>query len=132
MDRRKQRLHQVLHIILNLTSAATSHRMDRSLNALADAGAKLNVPNRLGICPVDAAKDAALTWLENRGFRPDQGMVFPRSNASVSPFKCQCLPVQMPVFPHSNARSVMCYFKTPFIVSGSAAAAARSFRARSN
>jgi hypothetical protein len=110
MDRREQRLHQVLLIILTLTSAAASHRMDRSLNALADAGAKLNVPNRLGICPVDAATGAALTWLEDRGFRADQGMVFP----------------------HSNASSEMCYFKTPFIVSGSAAAAARSFRARSN
>jgi hypothetical protein len=67
----------------------------RALNSLAEAGAKLNVPtprsfkeninrysvtfvqvpNRLGICPVDAAKDDAVTWLEERGFHPDEAMV---------------------------------------------------------
>jgi hypothetical protein len=36
---------------------------------------KLNVPNRLGICPVDAAKGDALTWLQERGFHPDEAMV---------------------------------------------------------
>ena len=46
----------------------------RALHALAEAGAKLNVPNRLGICPVDAAKGDALTWLEERGFHPNQAM----------------------------------------------------------
>ncbi len=83
----------------------------RALNSLAEAGAKLNVPtprsfkeninrfsvtfvqvpNRLGVCPVDAAKDdgrgpllphcvfvtlcLAVTWLEERGFHPDEAMV---------------------------------------------------------
>jgi hypothetical protein len=42
---------------------------------LADAGAKLNVHNRLGICPVDAAKGDAVNWLQERGFSQDPAMV---------------------------------------------------------
>jgi hypothetical protein len=42
---------------------------------LLSAGAKLNVPNRLGICPVDAAKDEALGWFRERGFSPNPGMM---------------------------------------------------------
>ncbi len=59
------------------TITCTQHSLypTRALNALAEAGAKLNVPNRLGICPVDAAKGDALTWLEERGFHPDEAMV---------------------------------------------------------
>ena len=49
--------------------------LSRALNVLADAGAKLNVQNRLGICPVDAAKGEALKWLQERGFSPDLAMV---------------------------------------------------------
>jgi hypothetical protein len=52
-----------------------SQFLTRSLNALADAGAKLNVPNRLGICPIDAAKGDAVAWLADRGFTRDEGMV---------------------------------------------------------
>jgi hypothetical protein len=49
--------------------------LSRALNVLADAGAKLNVQNRLGICPVDAARGEALQWLQDRGFSPDLAMV---------------------------------------------------------
>ncbi len=33
------------------------------------------MPNRLGICPVDAAKAAAVPWLQERGFSPNPEMV---------------------------------------------------------
>ncbi len=100
MDRGEQRMRQVqallflhfslvcknyiLHILQLLfapntcsTIRCTQHSLypTSALKALAEAGAKLNVPNRLGICPVDAAKDDALTWLEERGFHPDEAMV---------------------------------------------------------
>ena len=35
----------------------------------------MNVPNRMGICPVDAAKAAAVPWLQERGFSPNLEMV---------------------------------------------------------
>jgi hypothetical protein len=60
---------------LFVVSSSSHFSINSALKVLSDAGARLNVPNRLGICPVDAAKSVAASWLRDRGFAPNADMV---------------------------------------------------------